>query len=173
MAASSRVLPASRPRGDLLVPTMLHHRDALGDLRALIRAEISTHPSMSALPMRASREICTTNFSAHLHKGNRGRTHFLACFQHLTNIFALTSGCTLPQHRGMITKDQLHIGRVSLNLNVAQLARLAGVAPNSIHGIERGFDFKASTMISLQTAMEQVEVRWHFVDRRKPRSVSG
>jgi predicted transcriptional regulator len=53
----------------------------------------------------------------------------------------------------MITKEQLHIGRVSLGLNVAQLARLAGVAPNSIHGIERGADFKASTMRSLQDAM--------------------
>jgi hypothetical protein len=67
---------------------------------------------------------------------------------------ALTARCIAPQCRCMITKDQLHIGRVSLGLNVAQLARLADVAPNSIHGIERGFDFKASTMLALQAALE-------------------
>lgn len=48
---------------------------------------------------------------------------------------------------------QMHPAASSRHAHERQLARLAGVAPNSIHGIERGADFKASTMRSLQDAM--------------------
>ena len=75
----------------------------------------------------------------------------------------------------MISAQQLHTGRISLGLNVAQLAKLAGVAPNSIWAIERGADFKASTMQALESTLRdagllfapgRVGVKMHWIQGR-------
>lgn len=54
----------------------------------------------------------------------------------------------------MISKWQLHAGRMSLGLSVNALGRLADVAPNSILNIEAGKDFKASTMAALEKTLK-------------------
>ena len=74
----------------------------------------------------------------------------------------------------MISAQQLHTGRISLGLNVAQLAKLAGVAPNSIWAIERGADFKASAMQALESIRDagvlfapgRVGVKMHWIQGR-------
>jgi transcriptional regulator with XRE-family HTH domain len=72
----------------------------------------------------------------------------------------------------MISAQQLHTGRISLGLNVAQLAKLGGVAPNSIWAIEQGADFKASTMQALESdagvlfALGRVGVKMHCFQGR-------
>jgi DNA-binding XRE family transcriptional regulator len=53
----------------------------------------------------------------------------------------------------MIDSWQLAVARVSVDLSVAQLAQFANVVPNSIHAIEKGGDFRTSTMRALEEAL--------------------
>jgi DNA-binding XRE family transcriptional regulator len=87
----------------------------------------------------------------------------------------LTRKCSELHPAFMISAQQLHTGRISLGLNVAQLAKLAGVAPNSIWAIERGADFKASTMQALESTLRdagllfapgRVGVKMHWIQGR-------
>jgi transcriptional regulator with XRE-family HTH domain len=54
----------------------------------------------------------------------------------------------------MISAKQLHTARLSLNLSVNALAKMAGVAPNSVWNIEDDKDHKASTMLALERALK-------------------
>ena len=87
----------------------------------------------------------------------------------------MTQKCSELHPAFMISAQQLHTGRISLGLNVAQLAKLAGVAPNSIWAIERGADFKASTMQGLESTLRdagvlfapgRVGVKMHWIQGR-------
>jgi len=54
----------------------------------------------------------------------------------------------------MISREQRHTARLSLNLSANALAKLADVAVNTILNIEDGKDFKQSSMEALQEALE-------------------
>jgi transcriptional regulator with XRE-family HTH domain len=44
----------------------------------------------------------------------------------------------------MISREQLHTARLSLNLSVNALAKLADVSPHTVWNLEGGSDFRAS-----------------------------
>ena len=53
---------------------------------------------------------------------------------------------------------QVRMGRAAVGWSVRELARNAGVTPNTISRIENGGDALASTMERLQTALENAGV---------------
>ncbi len=58
----------------------------------------------------------------------------------------------------MLEGIQVRMGRAAVGWNVRELARNAGVTPNTISRIENGGDALASTMERLQTALENAGV---------------
>ncbi len=58
----------------------------------------------------------------------------------------------------MLEGLQVRMGRAAVGWNVRELARNAGVTPNTISRIENGGDALASTMERLQTALENAGV---------------
>ena len=60
------------------------------------------------------------------------------------------------------------MGRAAVGWNVRELARNAGVTPNTISRIENGGDALASTMERLQTALEDAGVIFIYADEEGP-----
>ena len=58
----------------------------------------------------------------------------------------------------MLEGIQVRMGRAAVGWSVRELARNAGVTPNTISRIENGGDALASTMERLQTALEDAGV---------------
>ena len=58
----------------------------------------------------------------------------------------------------MLEGIQVRMGRAAVGWRVRELARNAGVTPNTISRIENGGDALASTMERLQTALENAGV---------------
>ncbi len=58
----------------------------------------------------------------------------------------------------MLDGVQVRMGRAAVGWSVRELARNAGVTPNTISRIENGGDALASTMERLQTALEDAGV---------------
>ncbi len=58
----------------------------------------------------------------------------------------------------MLEGLQVRMARAAVGWNVRELARNAGVTPNTISRIENGGDALASTMERLQTALENAGV---------------
>ena len=60
------------------------------------------------------------------------------------------------------------MGRAAVGWSVRELARNAGVTPNTISRIENGGDALASTMERLQTALEDAGVIFIYADEEGP-----
>ena len=58
----------------------------------------------------------------------------------------------------MVEGIQIRMGRAAIGWSVRELARNAGVTPNTISRIENGGDALASTIERLQTALENAGV---------------
>ncbi len=58
----------------------------------------------------------------------------------------------------MLDGVQVRMGRAAVGWSVRELARIAGVTPNTISRIENGGDALASTLERLQTALENAGV---------------
>jgi len=65
----------------------------------------------------------------------------------------------------MLNGVQVRMGRAAVGLSVRELARIAGVTPNTISRIENGGDALASTMERLQTALENAGI--FFIDQNE------
>ena len=63
---------------------------------------------------------------------------------------------------------QVRMGRAAVGWSVRELARIAGVTPNTISRIENGGDALASTMERLQTALEAAGVIFINADDNGP-----
>ena len=63
---------------------------------------------------------------------------------------------------------QVRMGRAAIGWSVRELARNAGVTPNTISRIENGGDALASTMERLQTALEDAGVIFIDADDEGP-----
>ncbi len=68
----------------------------------------------------------------------------------------------------MLEGVQVRMGRAAVGWNVRELARNAGVTPNTISRIENGGDALASTMERLQTALEAAGVIFIYADEEGP-----
>ncbi len=68
----------------------------------------------------------------------------------------------------MLEGIQVRMGRAAVGWNVRELARNAGVTPNTISRIENGGDALASTMERLQTALEDAGVIFIDADEEGP-----
>lgn len=55
----------------------------------------------------------------------------------------------------MITAQQLRMARAALSLTIAQLAKASGISATSIAAIERGGDFRSSTMRSIEASLRK------------------
>ncbi len=60
------------------------------------------------------------------------------------------------------------MGRAAVGWSVRELARIAGVTPNTISRIENGGDALASTMERLQTALENAGVIFIYAAEEGP-----
>lgn len=58
----------------------------------------------------------------------------------------------------MISPAQLRMARAALDLGVRDVAKLAGVGPNTVSRYENGADARGSTIMRLQRALEQAGV---------------
>ncbi len=68
----------------------------------------------------------------------------------------------------MIKGVQVRMGRAAVGWSVRELARIAGVTPNTISRIENGGDALASTLGRLQTALENAGVIFIDADDEGP-----
>ncbi len=68
----------------------------------------------------------------------------------------------------MLEGVQVRMGRAAVGWSVRELARSAGVTPNTISRIENGGDALASTMERLQTALEDAGVIFIDADEEGP-----
>ncbi len=68
----------------------------------------------------------------------------------------------------MLEGIQIRMGRAAVGWSVRELARNAGVTPNTISRIENGGDALASTMERLQTALEDAGVIFIDADEEGP-----
>jgi transcriptional regulator with XRE-family HTH domain len=68
----------------------------------------------------------------------------------------------------MLEGIQVRMGRAAVGWSVRELARNAGVTPNTISRIENGGDALASTMERLQTALENAGVIFIDADEEGP-----
>jgi transcriptional regulator with XRE-family HTH domain len=68
----------------------------------------------------------------------------------------------------MLEGIQVRMGRAAVGWSVRELARNAGVTPNTISRIENGGDALASTMERLQTALENGGVIFIDADEEGP-----
>ncbi len=68
----------------------------------------------------------------------------------------------------MLEGIQVRMGRAAVGWSVRELARSAGVTPNTISRIENGGDALASTMERLQTALEGAGVIFIYADEEGP-----
>ena len=55
----------------------------------------------------------------------------------------------------MITARQIRMARAALKWGVKDLAQKANINPNTISRIENGYDFKSSTIETLQRTLEE------------------
>ncbi|WP_282189401.1 helix-turn-helix domain-containing protein [Azospirillum endophyticum] len=60
----------------------------------------------------------------------------------------------------MITGDQIRMARAAVQWGVRELAKEAGVTPNTVSRIESGGDALAGTLSKLQTALETAGVEF-------------
>ena len=60
----------------------------------------------------------------------------------------------------MITGDQIRMARAALQWGVRELAKEAGVTPNTVSRIESGGDALAGTLGKLQAALEKAGVEF-------------
>jgi transcriptional regulator with XRE-family HTH domain len=68
----------------------------------------------------------------------------------------------------MLEGIQVRMGRAAVGWSVRELARNAGVTPNTISRIENGGDALASTIERLQTALENAGVIFIDADKEGP-----
>ncbi len=68
----------------------------------------------------------------------------------------------------MLEGVQVRMARAAVGWNVRELARNAGVTPNTMSRIENGGDALASTMERLQTALEDAGVIFIDADDEGP-----
>ena len=68
----------------------------------------------------------------------------------------------------MLEGIQVRMGRAAVGWSVRELARNAGVTPNTISRIENGGDALASTMERLQTALENAGVIFIYAAEEGP-----
>ncbi len=68
----------------------------------------------------------------------------------------------------MLEGIQVRMGRAAVGWSVRELARNAGVTPNTISRIENGGDALASTIERLQTALENAGVIFSDADKEGP-----
>ena len=68
----------------------------------------------------------------------------------------------------MLEGVQVRMGRAAVGWSVRELARNAGVTPNTISRIENGGDALASTIERLQTALENAGVIFIDADKEGP-----
>ncbi len=68
----------------------------------------------------------------------------------------------------MLEGVQVRMGRAAVGWSVRELARNAGVTPNTISRIENGSDALASTMERLQTALENAGVIFIYAAEEGP-----
>ena len=68
----------------------------------------------------------------------------------------------------MLDGVQVRMGRAAVGWSVRELARIAGVTPNTISRIENGGDALASTLERLQTALEDAGVIFIDADEEGP-----
>ena len=68
----------------------------------------------------------------------------------------------------MLEGIQVRMGRAAVGWSVRELARIAGVTPNTISRIENGGDALASTLERLQTALENAGVIFIDADDEGP-----
>ncbi len=68
----------------------------------------------------------------------------------------------------MLEGIQVRMGRAAVGWSVRELARNAGVTPNTISRIENGGDALTSTMERLQTALENAGVIFIDADEEGP-----
>ena len=68
----------------------------------------------------------------------------------------------------MLEGIQIRMGRAAVGWSVRELARNAGVTPNTISRIENGGDALTSTMERLQTALENAGVIFIDADEEGP-----
>ena len=68
----------------------------------------------------------------------------------------------------MLEGIQVRMGRAAVGWSVRELARSAGVTPNTISRIENGGDALASTMERLQIALEGAGVIFIYADEEGP-----
>ena len=68
----------------------------------------------------------------------------------------------------MLDGVQVRMGRAAVGWSVRELARIAGVTPNTISRIENGGDALASTLERLQTALENAGVIFIDADDEGP-----
>ena len=68
----------------------------------------------------------------------------------------------------MLEGIQVRMGRAAVGWSVRELARNAGVTPNTISRIENGGDALASTIERLQTALENAGVIFIDADEEGP-----
>ncbi len=68
----------------------------------------------------------------------------------------------------MLDGVQVRMGRAAVGWSVRELARIAGVTPNTISRIENGGDALASTLERLQTALENAGVIFIDADEEGP-----
>ena len=60
----------------------------------------------------------------------------------------------------MISDIQLKMARAALDLGVRDIAKLSGVAPNTISRYENGGDVRVSTLRKIQRALEEAGVEF-------------
>ncbi len=68
----------------------------------------------------------------------------------------------------MLDGVQVRMGRAAVGWSVRELARIAGVTPNTISRIENGGDALASTLERIQTALEDAGVIFIDADKEGP-----
>lgn len=81
----------------------------------------------------------------------------------------------------IISREQLHTARLSLGLSLNALAKLAGVATNTVLNIEEGADYKQSSMAALEGALRDrgvlfagphVGLRMQWADGTRPENAA-
>lgn len=60
----------------------------------------------------------------------------------------------------MISDVQLRMARAALSLGVRDVAKLAGVTPNTVSRCENGADARVSTIVSIQRVYEEAGIEF-------------
>lgn len=73
------------------------------------------------------------------------------CVAHGNGSSSLDMQMRLAARLGMISAQQAHIARLSLNLSMAAVAKQTGIALNTVKAIEAGADSRRSTLAALES----------------------